>query len=85
MRSSPLSSGWKARPTTLPWRTATGWPSYLLEHLGRSRILDQRGADEHAGEGPSLQARDLSGASKLSTWLPYPLRRTVMARAPKLF
>src|SRR5207253_912040 len=78
-RRSEVSSGWKARATRFPWRRATGSEPSSASTSTLSPCVVTRGAlINTAGPGPPSKGTS-TVASKLSTCLPYALRRTVMS------
>src|ERR1019366_9370427 len=82
-RSSPVISGWKVSPMWAPWRTATGSPSRVPRTSTPSPIDSMRGARMNTPrKGRSPSSETVMSASKESTWLPQPLRRTAMSRVP---
>ena len=57
---SSVSSGWKAQASIEPWRTTTGCPSKLGEHLDLGAVLlDPRRADEHRPQRLGAETLDL--------------------------
>src|ERR1035437_7830716 len=84
MRSSPVISGWKVRPRCAPCRTATGSPSRRASTSTPSPVRSMRGARMNTPRnGMSPSAGSVRSASDDCTWLPQPLRRTVMSNAAR--
>src|SRR5713226_1198584 len=66
-----------------PWRIATAWPSCIA--TTSAAPLDPTSGDlmNTPGKRFPLRPATSTAASKLSTWRPYPLRRTEMSSRPR--
>src|SRR5450759_3026356 len=68
-----------------PCRTATAWPS--CRAITSVEPVDSTSGDRMKTPGNDFPPRPITSrsASKLSTWRPYPLRRTAMSSRPRPF